>query len=113
MQDWGTPCFDRVLTALRRQEPDRVPPAEIWVDQEVRDAFMGRPVLSVKDEVGFWTAAGYDFVALDSDVWATPQIQGSITRPLADTAGGYDKGRGDRGRGATERRRGTAWAAAW
>jgi uroporphyrinogen decarboxylase len=102
MQDWGTPCFDRVLTALRRQEPDRVPPAEIWVDQEVRDAFMGRPVRSVQDEVDFWRAAGYDFVALDSDVWATPQIQGSITRPLTDTAGIYDQGREHRGWVATE-----------
>jgi uroporphyrinogen decarboxylase len=92
-----SPCFDRVLAALHCGEPDRVPPAEIWIDQEVRDAFIGYPVRTMQDEVAFWRAAGYDFVALDNDLWATPQIQGNILSPLKDTAHYYADGRENRG----------------
>jgi uroporphyrinogen decarboxylase len=91
-----SPSFDRVLTALRREEPDRVPLGDIWVDQEVKDAFMGRPVKTLADDVAFWQTAGFDFIALDIDLWATPQIQGNIVRPLGDTAGLYEGNRPDR-----------------
>ena len=91
-----SPNFDRILAALNGEQPDRVPPAEIWVDQEVRDTFMGYPVRTMEDEVAFWKTAGYDFVALDNDLWATPQIQGSITSPIKDTAHLY-VGRAERG----------------
>jgi uroporphyrinogen decarboxylase len=91
-----SPNFDRVMAALNGEQPDRVPPAEIWVDQEVRDAFMGYPVRTLEDEVAFWKTAGYDFVALDNDLWSTPQIQGSITSPIEQTAQLY-VGRTERG----------------
>jgi uroporphyrinogen decarboxylase len=91
------PNFERVLIALRREEPDRVPPAELWIDKEVRDAFLRRPVQTLEDEVAFWVKAGYDWVALDTDLWATPQIQGNISSPLPDTAGVYRDGRQERG----------------
>ena len=92
-----SPNFDRVLAALHCEEPDRVPPAEIWVDQEVRDEFMGHPVRSLEDEVAFWKCAGFDFVAMDNDLWSTPQIQGNILSPLKDTAHLYTGGREERG----------------
>ena len=97
MMDEPSPNFERVLAALHCEEPDRVPPAEIWVDQEVRDEFMGRPVRSIEDEVAFWKSAGFDFVALDNDLWSTPQIQGSLLSPVKDTAHIYTGGREDRG----------------
>lgn len=92
-----SPCFDRVLTALHCQEPDRVPPAEIWIDQEVRDAYLGYPVRSLEAEVKFWQTAGFDFIALDNDLWSTPQIQGNIVSPTQDTAHLYGGGREERG----------------
>jgi uroporphyrinogen decarboxylase len=91
------PNFERILTALRCEEPDRVPPAELWIDKEVRDAYLGRPVQTLEDEVAFWLKAGYDWVCLDTDLWATPQIQGNIASPLPDTAGQYEEGRQERG----------------
>ena len=45
--------FDRFLTAVHRQEPDRVPFGELGIDPEVKQAFMGHPVLTPKDEVNF------------------------------------------------------------
>ncbi len=59
------PNFERVRTALMLEgEPDRVPLVELKMDQDVKDAFMGRPVACGKDDVDFWMAAGYDYVRL-------------------------------------------------
>ncbi len=88
--------FDRFLTAIHRQEPDRVPFGELGVDPEVKQAFMGRPVISLEDEVEFFITAGYDYVLVDTDLYATPQIQGTIIKPHADTANAYDQRRQDR-----------------
>lgn len=57
------PDFERVKQALLLQgEPDRVPLAEVVIDQAIKDAFLGYPVRDVESEVSFWTRAGYDYV---------------------------------------------------
>ncbi len=91
------PDFARVLTALHHGQPDRVPLAEVWVDPEVKDAFLGRAVASLDDEVEFWVQAGFDFIAVDTDLYAAPSIQDRIVRPLENTAQGYAGARHDRG----------------
>jgi len=58
------PDFDRLRKALLCREPDRVPVAELKVDQKVKDAFMGKPVRDIKSDVEFWAAAGYDYIRL-------------------------------------------------
>jgi uroporphyrinogen decarboxylase len=88
--------FDRFLTAIHHQEPDRVPFAELWVDPEVKQAFMGYPIQTLEDEVAFYTAAGYDYVLLDTDLYATPQIQDRIIKPHTNTANTYEQHRQDR-----------------
>jgi uroporphyrinogen decarboxylase len=88
--------FDRFLTAIHRQEPDRVPFGELGIDPEVKQAFMGHPVLTLKDDVEFFKSAGYDYVLVDTDLYATPQIQGVIIKPHSDTANAYDQRRPDR-----------------
>ncbi len=80
------PNFGRVLTALQCSEPDRVPLGEVWIDPEIKDAYMGFPVRTLKDDVEFWRIAGYDFIALDADLYATPQIQQGISRTAPNTA---------------------------
>ncbi|MGW8250067.1 MAG: hypothetical protein ACWGO1_05450, partial [Anaerolineales bacterium] len=90
------PLFDRVLAALHRQEPDRVPIAEVWVDPEVKAAFLDHPVLNLRDDVNFWVSAGYDFIALDTDLYAAPQVQQSIVSPHTNTALQYQDHRQDR-----------------
>lgn len=62
------PDFGRLLKALRRQEPDRVPLCELLMDREAKAAFLGRPVTSVADDVEFWYRAGYDYIGLAPDV---------------------------------------------
>lgn len=86
-----TPSFDRFLTALHRKEPDRVPIAENWVAPEVKSSFLGRPINTLADDVSFWKAAGYDFFIMDSDLWATRQVQDRIITPLRNTANEYER----------------------
>ena len=57
------PNFDRIRTALLCQgEPDRVPLAEAGIDTGIKEAVLGRPIRTARDEVDFWAEAGYDFV---------------------------------------------------
>jgi uroporphyrinogen decarboxylase len=65
----SAPAFDRLRTALLcRGEPDRVPIAEGGIDIEVKEAFLGRPVASLQDDVAFWAAAGYDYISLPTGI---------------------------------------------
>jgi len=58
------PDYKRILTAIHRQEPDRVPLAELHVDTAVKEGFLGKPVRTVQDDVEFWHRAGYDYIYL-------------------------------------------------
>ena len=58
------PDFNRLLKALRREQPDRVPLCELLMDAEAKEAFLGRPVQTVADDVEFWYRAGYDYIGL-------------------------------------------------
>jgi uroporphyrinogen decarboxylase len=67
------PDIGRFLTALRREEPDRVPLSEFLMDPPVKEAFIGRHVgnallggddYDVEADVAFWRAAGYDYLHL-------------------------------------------------
>ena len=58
------PDFNRLLKALRHEQPDRVPLCELLMDAEAKEAFLGRPVQSVTDDIDFWYRAGYDYIGL-------------------------------------------------
>lgn len=67
------PNITRFVTALRREEPDRVPLSEFLMDPPVKEAFLGKHVgnsllgtdgYDVAADVEFWAAAGYDYIHL-------------------------------------------------
>jgi len=58
------PDFNRLLTTFKHIEPDRVPLLELTADEEVKIAFLKRPINSMSDEIEFWLALGYDYVPL-------------------------------------------------
>ena len=62
------PDFERYMTALNCEEPDRVPLGDWHVDQRPKEAFMGRPVKSLQDHVDFWHRAGFDYVTASSGI---------------------------------------------
>jgi uroporphyrinogen decarboxylase len=55
------PDFERLHTALRCREPDRVPLLDLFHDLEVKEAFLGRPICDVRDDIEFHLYAGYDY----------------------------------------------------
>ncbi len=61
--------FERVRRALLRQgEGDRVPLFELSIDKRIKAQLLGREVRTPQDEIEFWRAAGYDFVAVRAGV---------------------------------------------
>jgi uroporphyrinogen decarboxylase len=57
--------FKRVL---HREKAGYIPLAELGVHPEVKARFLGRPILSLADEIEFWYRAGYDYVKLQPGV---------------------------------------------
>ena len=62
------PDFDRYMTALHCQEPNRVPLGDWHVDQRPKEGFMGRKLVTLQDHVDFWYTAGFDFVTASSGI---------------------------------------------
>jgi len=58
------PDYQRLLTTIRCQEPDRVPLAELGMDRPIKEALLGKPVRDTASEVEFWHRAGYDYIYL-------------------------------------------------
>ena len=66
------PDFERFRTAVLCREPDRVPLAELKVEDAVKAAFLGRaladpatdPAGYLRDDIEFATRAGYDYVRI-------------------------------------------------
>jgi len=59
------PDFDRFLAAVTRKGlPDRLPVAEIEVDADIMEAFLGHPIANLEQHAGFWRSAGYDYALL-------------------------------------------------
>lgn len=59
-----TPDFSRIRKTLFCGQADRVPIAELKVDEHVMSAFLGRPIRTIKDHVSFWAWAGYDYIRM-------------------------------------------------
>jgi uroporphyrinogen decarboxylase len=60
------PDFNRVVTAVRHRQPDRVPLVEAAISYEIMSRFLGRTVTGadLDLQVEFWEKAGYDYIAL-------------------------------------------------
>ncbi|MCF8105696.1 MAG: hypothetical protein K9K64_09445 [Desulfohalobiaceae bacterium] len=60
------PDFERLKTAVRLEEPDRVPLLEVLVHYSIQSAFLGRTVTheAISDQIAFWSQAGYDYLPL-------------------------------------------------
>lgn len=84
------PDFERFLTTIRGGCADRVPVAEALVDNQVKAAVLGRPILSLADDVAFWEKAGYDFICLPSGILDPAQTT-SAKRRLGARDDRYDK----------------------
>lgn len=57
---------------LRLGEPDRVPLGELGISPNIKEAYLGRPILTVKDDIDFFAAAGYDYIKLSAKIDMNP-----------------------------------------
>ncbi|MDZ7379626.1 MAG: nucleoside 2-deoxyribosyltransferase, partial [candidate division KSB1 bacterium] len=56
------PNFERLRTTLLGGQADRVPLLELAIDLGVMGGYLGRKVESLKDQIDFFVAAGYDYI---------------------------------------------------
>jgi methanogenic corrinoid protein MtbC1 len=68
MSESRKPDFERYLTALNCQEPDRVPLGDFYMDPLAKERFLGRKLVSLDDEVAFWRTAGFDYITSPAGV---------------------------------------------
>ena len=66
------PNFERVKTALLGGQPDRVPLLELAIADSIKEKFLGRPIIDVKDKIEFFQISGYDYVRLTPKINLNP-----------------------------------------
>ena len=66
------PDFERYMTALHCQEPDRVPLGEWEIDKGVREAFLGKKIENLHDDIEFWLQAGFDYIPARTGIMDSP-----------------------------------------
>jgi methylmalonyl-CoA mutase cobalamin-binding domain/chain len=62
------PDFERYMTALNCEEPDRIPLGEWHVDPLPMENYLGRKIASLKDRIEFWHTAGSDYIPASSGI---------------------------------------------
>jgi len=62
------PDFERYMTALNCQEPDRVPLGEWHVDGLPMENYLGRKITTLEDQIEFWHTSGYDYMTTSSGI---------------------------------------------
>lgn len=94
-----SPDFGRLRKALLLEgEPDRVPLVEAGIEPEIKQAFLGRPLKTLADEVEFWATAGYDYVPITTGLrrmfWpgystseSSARLQSALTHSLSSRYG--------------------------
>jgi corrinoid protein of di/trimethylamine methyltransferase len=60
------PDFERYMTTLKCQEPDRVPLGDWHIDKLPMESFMGKKINTIQEQIEFWSVAGFDYVPTSS-----------------------------------------------
>lgn len=55
------PDFENLKNVLMGKKGYRIPNAELVIDQEIKEQFLEKPVISIADEIEFRYQAGYDY----------------------------------------------------
>ena len=58
------PDITQLLHTLRRKPATHIPLVELGIHPQIKERFLGRPIVTLRDEVAFWFRAGYDYVKL-------------------------------------------------
>jgi uroporphyrinogen decarboxylase len=66
------PDIDQLITTLRRGKGTHVPNVELGIHPVIKERFLGRPLVTLADDVEFWHRAGYDYIKLQPIVDFNP-----------------------------------------
>ncbi len=58
------PNISTLLTTLKRGKGSYVPLVELGVHPKIKERFIGRPIVTLADDVEFWHRAGYDYTKI-------------------------------------------------
>jgi uroporphyrinogen decarboxylase len=103
------PDFENLKTVLMGGKGRRVPNIELVIDREIRDGFLGRPCVTLADDIEFRYRAGYDYAWISVGMIdpagtvnrerviksAERHFEGKDDRVWAETHGGVIRDRGD------------------
>ena len=62
------PDFSRLVTTLFAGKADVVPMIELGIHPLVKEAILGRPVSTVRDDIEFMSGMGYDFIKIQPSI---------------------------------------------
>ena len=62
------PDFEHFQNTLRNKTNDYIPLIELGIHPDMRKAIMGKPIITVKDEIEFMRAMGYDFIKVQPGI---------------------------------------------
>jgi uroporphyrinogen decarboxylase len=60
----NSPNINLFLKTLKKENVNYFPLAELGVHPKIKEAFLSKPIINLKDEVEFWHLAGYDYIKL-------------------------------------------------
>lgn len=87
------PDFERYMTALRCEEPDRVPLGDWHVDDLPMQSFMGKKIITLQNQIDFWYTAGFDFMSTSSGLLEPVRAPKGMTIKGEAVQTRYDEGR--------------------
>ena len=81
------PDIEQLILSLKRQKADYIPIAELGIHPKIKEQFIGRPIKTLKDDIEFWSNAGYDYIKLQPIVDFNPENFGNIKKSLVEKEG--------------------------
>ncbi|HDP99385.1 MAG TPA: hypothetical protein ENN22_09405, partial [bacterium] len=67
------PDFERLKIALSGKQPDCVPLLELAIANSIKERYIGRPIADIKDNIDFFSQAGYDYVRVSPKINMNPE----------------------------------------
>lgn len=82
--------FKRLRSALMLEgEPDHVPQWEGWVDADVKEAVLSRPMQGWRDEIAFWHTSGYGYVPVQLGLRTLLRTGEQVVESLAEASAAF------------------------
>lgn len=58
------PDIEQLIKTIRRAKGEYVPQIELGVHPRIKERLLGKPIVTLQDDVEFWHKAGYDYIKL-------------------------------------------------